>query len=518
LKHLTCLSLAALSIACAHTATTRPAAADARPVEAVLPPAPALSPEVAAFFGRANAPDTVASMVVDFDEQRAHGLLGPSDAAHSPYLDLIVTALNAGASALKAGDGALLARAAVLLTLLRDWEGLPHVQRAALLLPYLKEENPAESLSMVLAVSGDAAANATFLKGLAAADRATGEPLLEMRDAKLCYSPGGGLEARFGALCVMPGAGYLLVASSKAIDELAKPGTAAAPLPPPALLRIHANVPAVGSGDGVIEWKAGLRYAANVHPAQAALATTSEAKLNDGLKVLDDQQLQIRSQVTPVMDAIKKGLAADQDAPAMLKQLAASLVIENVVDPKGDYKALRESLQIKRTGSDVAVEAAVPEEAVRRSLKQSTGLIMIAAVGMMAALAVPNFLKYQGRSKQAEVKANLKNFYTAQKAFFQEKDRYGQTFAEIGFDPERGTRYTYCMADKCLPCTAAGCFMPPPEENPCLPLIRAASRNAAGKVFACAFADLKGAGNMDTLDVWTIDESGVPLNVSSHPY
>ncbi len=49
------------------------------------------------------------------------------------------------------------------------------------------------------------------------------------------------------------------------------------------------------------------------------------------------------------------------------------------------------------------------------------------------------------RSKQSEAKANLKALFTAEKAFFQEKDRYSTLVGEVGFDPERGNRYRYVL-------------------------------------------------------------------------
>jgi len=49
-------------------------------------------------------------------------------------------------------------------------------------------------------------------------------------------------------------------------------------------------------------------------------------------------------------------------------------------------------------------------------------MIVVAIIGILAAIAIPNFIKFQARSKQSEAKANLKAVFTAQKAFFQEKD------------------------------------------------------------------------------------------------
>jgi type IV pilus assembly protein PilA len=70
-------------------------------------------------------------------------------------------------------------------------------------------------------------------------------------------------------------------------------------------------------------------------------------------------------------------------------------------------------------------------------------MIVVAIIGILAAIAIPNFNKFQSRSKQSEAKTNLKSLYTAQQAFFAEKDRYSDFANEIGFAPQRGNRYAY---------------------------------------------------------------------------
>jgi len=70
-------------------------------------------------------------------------------------------------------------------------------------------------------------------------------------------------------------------------------------------------------------------------------------------------------------------------------------------------------------------------------------MIVVAIIGILAAIAIPNFIKFQARSKQSEAKANLKAVFTAEKAFRSEKDRYSQYVGEVGFQPERNNRYAY---------------------------------------------------------------------------
>jgi len=73
-------------------------------------------------------------------------------------------------------------------------------------------------------------------------------------------------------------------------------------------------------------------------------------------------------------------------------------------------------------------------------------MIVVAIIGILAAIAIPNFIKFQARSKQSEAKANLKAIFTAQKRFFQEKDRFSSLTGEVGFEPERNNRYAYFLA------------------------------------------------------------------------
>ncbi len=70
-------------------------------------------------------------------------------------------------------------------------------------------------------------------------------------------------------------------------------------------------------------------------------------------------------------------------------------------------------------------------------------MIVVAIIGILAAIAIPNFLRYQAKSRQSEAKTNLGAVFVAETAYFSENSRYG-SFSEIGYALAGTTnRYTY---------------------------------------------------------------------------
>jgi type IV pilus assembly protein PilA len=73
-------------------------------------------------------------------------------------------------------------------------------------------------------------------------------------------------------------------------------------------------------------------------------------------------------------------------------------------------------------------------------------MIVVAIIGILAAIAIPNFMKFQARSKQAEAKGNLRAVFTGERSFMAEKDRFSTFIGDISLSPERGNRYSYTLA------------------------------------------------------------------------
>jgi type IV pilus assembly protein PilA len=70
-------------------------------------------------------------------------------------------------------------------------------------------------------------------------------------------------------------------------------------------------------------------------------------------------------------------------------------------------------------------------------------MIVVAVLGIVSALAIPNYLRYQGKTRQSEAKTNLGAIFVTETAYYGEQTRYG-TFSEIGYSIAGATnRYAY---------------------------------------------------------------------------
>lgn len=68
-------------------------------------------------------------------------------------------------------------------------------------------------------------------------------------------------------------------------------------------------------------------------------------------------------------------------------------------------------------------------------------MVVVAIIGILAAVAVPSIGKYMAKAKQSEAKTNLGSLYSSNKIFFTEHQVYDNKFLHIGFQPDGKLRY-----------------------------------------------------------------------------
>lgn len=77
---------------------------------------------------------------------------------------------------------------------------------------------------------------------------------------------------------------------------------------------------------------------------------------------------------------------------------------------------------------------------MKKFLKGSEGftlvelMVVVAIIGILSAVAIPNFKKYQAKSKQSEAKIQLAALYTAEVAANSDYDTYATCINVIGYE------------------------------------------------------------------------------------
>lgn len=159
------------------------------------------------------------------------------------------------------------------------------------------------------------------------------------------------------------------------------------------------------------------------------------------------------------------------------------------------------------------VKSGEPAYAARKTLSIITlvlGLVYVPVVGILAAIAIPNFVRFQARSKQSECKVNLKAAYRAEKVFYAAHDAYSTLpqELELTFD---STRYLYRF-DRLGTLGEVGVRPTNPTAAPVSQLengIPDEVLRSVGIVGKCPECEITivCAGNVDndsTIDVWSV--------------
>jgi type IV pilus assembly protein PilA len=145
-------------------------------------------------------------------------------------------------------------------------------------------------------------------------------------------------------------------------------------------------------------------------------------------------------------------------------------------------------------------------------------MIVVAIIGILAAIAIPNFLRFQAKSKQSEAKGNLGGIFTAQIAYQGERNFFGN-FSEIAWAPTGTARYTYISGAFGAPNanqTAWVALGHPASTTDNAGFVPALTPNALLAARTDNTFVIQAVGQVDTdayLDEWTITEARILTNV-----
>jgi type IV pilus assembly protein PilA len=70
-------------------------------------------------------------------------------------------------------------------------------------------------------------------------------------------------------------------------------------------------------------------------------------------------------------------------------------------------------------------------------------MVVVAIIGFLSAVAIPNFKKYQAKSKTAEAKLQLAGIYTAMQSWYSDYDNYASCLVQMGYDPSAEFKNRY---------------------------------------------------------------------------
>jgi type IV pilus assembly protein PilA len=127
-------------------------------------------------------------------------------------------------------------------------------------------------------------------------------------------------------------------------------------------------------------------------------------------------------------------------------------------------------------------------------------MIVVAIIGILAAIAVPNFIKFQCRSKQSEAKGNLKALYVSQEAFRAENDTY-TSIADVAADLTGSNASARAAATNLIG------WIPKGSK-----LRYTYSVSATDKTAFSAGADASAGDVGDVADSWGINQNNVLVN------
>lgn len=144
-------------------------------------------------------------------------------------------------------------------------------------------------------------------------------------------------------------------------------------------------------------------------------------------------------------------------------------------------------------------------------------MIVVAIIGILAAIAIPNFLKYQAKAKTSESQANLKGIFTSEIAYFSENNQYGSLIA-INYPPAGTLRYSYSTTGTYAETGFVGTPVPfptatwvtPTSNGGCSQIV--SPPGGAGSISGFTAGAWATLSNIGQNDQWAINDKGIICN------
>ena len=129
----------------------------------------------------------------------------------------------------------------------------------------------------------------------------------------------------------------------------------------------------------------------------------------------------------------------------------------------------------------------------------TSAITFILSIGVIVAIMIPSFFRFQAKALQSEARVNLRIIYNLQMEFYNQNNRYARSFEELDWSPVGKTRYAYFLTKESS--------IQPEDRLYELP------RGVEAYVDEYGF-QIIAVGNIDSdksLDVWMIDTNGSPI-------
>lgn len=150
-------------------------------------------------------------------------------------------------------------------------------------------------------------------------------------------------------------------------------------------------------------------------------------------------------------------------------------------------------------------------------------MVVVAIIGILSAVAIPNFKRYQSKSKQSEAKIQLAALYTAERTTQVDLETYGTCLTLMGYEASPKGYYTigfetgYNASAKFTGCAAAATPKLTPgthlSANGAIATTLPTSTSAELSFTAGAAGQISTGNTTD--DTWTVNDSKSFVNVQS---